>query len=183
MRIDKFLKVSRILKRRTVAQEACTEEKVLINGKPAKPSTAVKIGDVVEVLYSSGVLKFRVLNIKETVKQMLTEYLQKNGHLYLFAHTAILQILAQNVERIDGVVTNDLNGVAVVESQNNAVNTRLLDGESHCGSDNRACLENNLTRKGADNVLCQAVVCNAVANCHLFIKFIIQIKKCYFKHY
>ena len=69
MRIDKFLKVSRILKRRTVAQEACTEEKVLINGKPAKPSTAVKIGDVVEVLYASGVLKFRRLNIKDTVKK------------------------------------------------------------------------------------------------------------------
>ena len=69
MRIDKFLKVSRILKRRTVAQEACSEEKVLINGKAAKPSTAVKIGDVVEVLYASGVLKFRILNIKETVKK------------------------------------------------------------------------------------------------------------------
>ena len=47
MRIDKFLKVSRILKRRTVAQEACSEEKVVINGKAAKPSTNVKIGDVV----------------------------------------------------------------------------------------------------------------------------------------
>ena len=69
MRIDKYLKVSRILKRRTVAQEACTEEKVLINGKAAKPSTNVKIGDVVEVLYASGSLKFRILNIKETVKK------------------------------------------------------------------------------------------------------------------
>ena len=69
MRIDKFLKVSRILKRRTVAQEACSEEKVMINGKPAKPSTAVKIGDVVEVLYSTGVLKCRSLNSKETVKK------------------------------------------------------------------------------------------------------------------
>ena len=69
MRIDKFLKVSRILKRRTVAQEACGEEKVLINGKVAKPSTAVKIGDVIEVLYAAGSLKIRVLNIKETVKK------------------------------------------------------------------------------------------------------------------
>ena len=69
MRIDKFLKVSRILKRRTVAQEACGEEKVLINGKTAKPSTNVKIGDVIEVLYSTGSLKIRVLNIKETVKK------------------------------------------------------------------------------------------------------------------
>ncbi len=69
MRIDKFLKVSRILKRRTVAQEACSEEKVFIGGKPAKPSTAVKVGDVVEIFYTSGTLKFRVLQIKETVKK------------------------------------------------------------------------------------------------------------------
>ncbi|MBQ8291345.1 MAG: RNA-binding S4 domain-containing protein [Clostridia bacterium] len=69
MRIDKFLKVSRILKRRTVAQEACGEEKVLINGKVAKPSAAVKIGDEIEVLYAAGSLKIRVLNVKETVKK------------------------------------------------------------------------------------------------------------------
>ena len=69
MRIDKFLKVSRILKRRTVAQEACGEDKVLINGKIAKPSTKIKIGDVVEVLYTAGSLKFRILNVKETVKK------------------------------------------------------------------------------------------------------------------
>ncbi len=69
MRIDKFLKVSRILKRRTIAQEACGEEKVLLNGKPAKPAAKIKVGDVVEILYSSGTLKFRVLNIKETVKK------------------------------------------------------------------------------------------------------------------
>ena len=69
MRIDKFLKVSRILKRRTVAQEACAEQKVVINGKSAKPSTAVKVGDTVEILYTAGSLKFRVLDIKETVKK------------------------------------------------------------------------------------------------------------------
>ena len=69
MRIDKFLEVSRILKRRTVAQEACTEQKVVINGKPAKPSTAVKVGDEVEILYATGSLRFRVLDIKETVKK------------------------------------------------------------------------------------------------------------------
>ena len=69
MRIDKFLKVSRILKRRTVAQEACGEEKVLLNGKTAKPSSAVKIGDVIEILYALGSLKVRVVNVKETVKK------------------------------------------------------------------------------------------------------------------
>lgn len=69
MRIDKFLKVSRILKRRTVAQEACGEDKVLVNGKAAKPATPVKAGDVVEVLYAAGTLKFRVLAVKDVVKK------------------------------------------------------------------------------------------------------------------
>jgi ribosomal 50S subunit-recycling heat shock protein len=69
MRIDKFLKVSRILKRRTVAQEACDGGKVLVNGKEAKPSHQLKDGDVVEILYSTGSLKFRVLSQKETVKK------------------------------------------------------------------------------------------------------------------
>ena len=69
MRIDKFLKVSRLLKRRTVAQEACSAQTVLINGKPAKPSAQIKPQDIVEILYSAGSLKFRVLQIKETVKK------------------------------------------------------------------------------------------------------------------
>ncbi|MDE6373048.1 MAG: RNA-binding S4 domain-containing protein [Clostridia bacterium] len=69
MRIDKFLKVSRILKRRTVAREACDGGKVIINGKEVKPSHPVKVGDVVEIDYASGVLKFKVLNVKETVKK------------------------------------------------------------------------------------------------------------------
>lgn len=69
MRIDKFLKVSRILKRRTVAQEACTAGKVLVNGKQAKPSHEINEGDVVEILYNSGTLKFKVLAVKEVVKK------------------------------------------------------------------------------------------------------------------
>lgn len=69
MRIDKFLKVSRILKRRTVAQEACAGGKVVINGKEVKPAHPVKIGDVVEINYAAGTLKFKILNVKETVKK------------------------------------------------------------------------------------------------------------------
>ena len=69
MRLDKFLKVSRILKRRTVAQEACDAGKVDVNGKSAKPSHQLKIGDVVCVHFASGALKFRVLDLKETVKK------------------------------------------------------------------------------------------------------------------
>ena len=69
MRIDKFLKVSRILKRRTVAQEACDNGKVFINGKEAKPSKQIKVGDEVEIQYTYGSLKFRIKEIKETVKK------------------------------------------------------------------------------------------------------------------
>ena len=69
MRIDKFLKVSRILKRRTVAGEACKAGKVSVNGKDAKPAYALKIGDVVELKFAAGSLKFRVLALKEMVKK------------------------------------------------------------------------------------------------------------------
>ena len=69
MRLDKFLKVSRILKRRAVAQEACRGGKVSVNGKSAKPAHELKVGDVVEISFSSGALKFRVLHLKETVRK------------------------------------------------------------------------------------------------------------------
>ena len=69
MRIDKFLKVSRILKRRTLAQEACDKGKVIVNGKEVKPGHQIKIGDEVEINYVSGGVKFKIVNIKETVKK------------------------------------------------------------------------------------------------------------------
>ena len=69
MRIDKFLKVSRILKRRSVSKEACDGSKVSVNGKEVKPAYKVKVGDVVEIRFGQGSLKFRVLDIKETVKK------------------------------------------------------------------------------------------------------------------
>ena len=67
MRIDKFLKVSRILKRRTVANDACNGGRVSVNGKDVKPAYNLKVGDVVEL--GGGTLKFRVLILKETVKK------------------------------------------------------------------------------------------------------------------
>lgn len=69
MRIDKFLKVSRVLKRRTVAREAAEAGKISVNGREVKPSYRLKTGDVVEVAFVSGVLRFRVLDLKETVKK------------------------------------------------------------------------------------------------------------------
>lgn len=69
MRVDKFLKVSRILKRRSVANEAGRGGRVKINGKTVKPSHEVKVGDVLELGFNSGTVKLRVLMIKETVKK------------------------------------------------------------------------------------------------------------------
>lgn len=67
MRLDKFLKVSRIIKRRTVANDACDTEHVSVNGKKAKASYDVKIGDVVEITFGEKTLKFKVTDIKEHV--------------------------------------------------------------------------------------------------------------------
>lgn len=69
MRIDKFLKVSRIIKRRTVAKDASDAGVVIINGKEAKPSTKVKEGDILEVKFGEKVLKIKVLNIKDSTKK------------------------------------------------------------------------------------------------------------------
>ena len=69
MRIDKFLKISRILKRRTLAQEACDKGKVTVNGREVKPGHQIKVGDIVEINYVSGGVKFKINEIKETVKK------------------------------------------------------------------------------------------------------------------
>ena len=65
MRIDKFLKVSRILKRRTLANEACSGGRIEINGKSVKPAKEVKAGDIVSVSFGASTLTFEVLNTDE----------------------------------------------------------------------------------------------------------------------
>lgn len=67
MRLDKFLKVSRLIKRRTVANEACDAEKVSVNGKPARASYDVKVGDEIEINMGKSQLKIRVLKVVEVV--------------------------------------------------------------------------------------------------------------------
>lgn len=69
MRLDKFLKVTRIIKRRTVAKDACDSDKVLINGKLSKPSSKVNIGDVLEVIFGNNSFKIEILDIKEHVRK------------------------------------------------------------------------------------------------------------------
>jgi ribosomal 50S subunit-recycling heat shock protein len=69
MRLDKYLKVSRVIKRRTVANDACNAGRVTVNGKVAKASSDVKIGDIVEVRFGSNTTSFEILSVKETVKK------------------------------------------------------------------------------------------------------------------
>ena len=69
MRLDKFLKVSRLIKRRTVANEACDGGRVSVNGVPAKASRDVKVGDVIELRFGERVTRVEVLSVAETVSK------------------------------------------------------------------------------------------------------------------
>ena len=69
MRLDKYLKVSRLIKRRTVANKACDAGRGLINDRPAKASAQVKEGDVLEIQFGSKAVRVEVLNVQETVKK------------------------------------------------------------------------------------------------------------------
>ena len=65
MRLDKFLKISRVIKRRTVANEAADNGRVIVNGKIAKPSCDVKVGDIVEIKFGDKTSKFEIINIPQ----------------------------------------------------------------------------------------------------------------------
>ena len=69
MRLDKFLKVSRIIKRRTVANEACDAARVTVNSRPAKASYEVKLNDIIEIGFGAKSLKVRVTDIKDSTKK------------------------------------------------------------------------------------------------------------------
>ncbi|MCF6462261.1 RNA-binding S4 domain-containing protein [Clostridium sp. Cult1] len=77
MRIDKYLKNSRIIKRRTVAKEACEQGRIYINEKLAKPGDEVKIGDIVQINFGTGSMKIEVLKVDDNVKKDEAEELYK----------------------------------------------------------------------------------------------------------
>ncbi len=83
MRLDKFLKVSRVIKRRTVANEISSNGRVWVNSKLAKPSTEIKPGDLIEIKFGSGISKIRVLAIADNVKKadsgMLYEMIEEKS--------------------------------------------------------------------------------------------------------
>ena len=76
MRLDKFLKVSRIIKRRSVASEACSSSRVSVNGKEAKPAHTLKVGDIVEISFGDRLLKFEVLLLSEHMPK------ERTGEMY-----------------------------------------------------------------------------------------------------
>lgn len=67
MRLDKYLKISRLIKRRTVAKDACMGERVFLNGRNVKPGTEVEIGDIIEIAYGDRKLKVEIISINEKV--------------------------------------------------------------------------------------------------------------------
>lgn len=69
MRLDKFLKVSRIIKRRTVANEACDAGRVQLNGRPARASSKVKAGDTIEIAFGNRTVRAEILNVKESIRK------------------------------------------------------------------------------------------------------------------
>ncbi len=69
MRLDKFLKVARVIKRRTIANEVCSSGRVSLNGRPAKPSAEVHPGDILEIAFGSGKSRIRILSVRETVRK------------------------------------------------------------------------------------------------------------------
>ncbi len=69
MRLDKYLKVSRLIKRRPVANEACDAGRIQVNGKVAKASTKVKVGDIIEIAFGDKMVRAEVLSIEETYKK------------------------------------------------------------------------------------------------------------------
>lgn len=77
MRLDKFLKVARIIKRRTVAKEACDQGKVTINGKAAKAGDNVKVGDEISIRFGSGEMNIVVMEVKDNVSKDMAHELYK----------------------------------------------------------------------------------------------------------
>ena len=77
MRIDKYLKVSRIIKRRTVANEVCDAERVTVNGRPVKASYNVQVGDIVESKMGDGLIKFEITAVQENQSKDMAKTMYK----------------------------------------------------------------------------------------------------------
>ena len=94
MRLDKYLKVSRLIKRRTVANEACDSGRVTINDRPAKAGTEVKVGDVIAISFGNREVKVEVLDVQETMRKEeakeLFRYLKKWPRVLFSAYSSYI---------------------------------------------------------------------------------------------
>ena len=85
MRLDKYLKVSRIIKRRTIANEACTGGRVMLNDRVAKPGTQVSVGDVLTIRFGEHIGQYRILLVSETVRKenadLMYEIIQEDNSM------------------------------------------------------------------------------------------------------
>ena len=104
MRLDKYLKVARIIKRRTVANDACDASHVSVNGKPAKASYDVKLGDIIEVSFGSRVMRVRVTDVKDSTKKAAEA-----------AVTAVFEAIAKALENNEEVQVFGFGKFAVNE--------------------------------------------------------------------
>jgi predicted aldo/keto reductase-like oxidoreductase len=118
MRLDKYLKVSRLIKRRTVANEACDAGRVSINDKPAKASSTVKVGDVIEIQFGTRTVKVEVTSIAETVKKDEAKDLFNNARPNMSVASWALRYCASfpNVKVI-------LSGMSNLEQLQDNINT------------------------------------------------------------
>ena len=87
MRLDKYLKVSRLIKRRTVANDACDAGRVMINDKVAKASADVKAGDIIEISFGNKNVKVKVTDVKDTVKKLkkCLNIFKNQSHIFIYS--------------------------------------------------------------------------------------------------
>lgn len=95
MRLDKYLKVTRIIKRRPIANEVCSAGRVQVNGRVAKPSTNVAVGDEIEIQFASGPTRIRIVDIRETVRK------DDAASLYEILDLDRVEDAAQNLASLD----------------------------------------------------------------------------------
>lgn len=97
MRIDKFLKVSHLIKRRTVANEACRMGRVLLNGKKAKAGSTLKVGDILTIIYGQGDFEVKILEIAQHIKK------NEASRLYEILHTKpeAFSVAEEKIEKVE----------------------------------------------------------------------------------
>ena len=139
MRLDKYLKVSRIIKRRTVANEACDSGRVMLNDKVARASAEVKVGDAIEIAFGNKSVKVRVTSVQETIRKEdakeMFEYLKGYSPLHNLKpgtkHPATLVTTADHDDRV--VPAHSFKFAATLQADNDGTNPTLIRIDSKAG--------------------------------------------------